>query len=137
MQSKELLNLADTIQGEVNRLCVTDDITELYKLSVHVENNIKKLCSMRYADFEKIHKEKPKNDSISRKAAIDLFLSEGMPTAAAYIDRMPPAEPKKKLTFSERQKVVREYQDWCLFNNAADCAESFLAYLCIKGFIDG
>lgn len=50
----------------------------------------------------------------------------------------PPAQHEKKtLAFSERQKIVREYQDWCLFNNAADCAESFLAYLCIKGFIDG
>lgn len=137
MQSKELLNLADMIQGEVNRICVTDDITELYRLSVHAENNIKKLCSMRYEDFEKIQGEKPKNDLISRKAAIDLFLSEGMPTAAAYIDRMPPAELKKNLTFSERQKIVREYQDWCLFNNAVDCAESFFAYLIIKGFIDG
>lgn len=46
-------------------------------------------------------------------------------------------KPKKKLTFSERQKIVREYQDWCLFNNAADCAESFFAYLIIKGYIDG
>ena len=50
----------------------------------------------------------------------------------------PPTQPDKKpLTFSERQKIVREYQDWCLFNNAADCAESFFAYLIIKGFIDG
>lgn len=77
------------------------------------------------------------NDVISRKDAIKMFLDEGMPTAAVYIERMPPAQSKKKLLFSDRQKIVREYKDWCLFNNAADCAESFFAYLIIKGFIDG
>lgn len=77
------------------------------------------------------------SDLISKKEAIDMFLSEGMPTAAVYIERMKSAQPKEKLTFSERQKIVREYKDWCLFNNAADCAESFFAYLIIKGFIDG
>lgn len=45
-------------------------------------------------------------------------------------------KPKKKLTFSERKKVVREYQEWCYINNALDCTETFLTYLCIRGFID-
>lgn len=44
--------------------------------------------------------------------------------------------PKKKLTFTERKKVVREYQEWCYINNALDCTETFLTYLCIRGFID-
>ena len=102
MQSKELLNLADTIKGEINRMCVTDDINELYNIAMCARKNINKLCSMR-DDLEMAQKE----------------------------------QPKKKLTLSERQKVVREYHDWRLFNNAADCAESFFAYLIIKGFIDG
>lgn len=33
------------------------------------------------------------NDVISRKGAINMFLNEGMPTAAVYIERMPPAQP--------------------------------------------
>lgn len=103
MQSKELLSLADTIQGEINRMCVTDDINELYYMATRARKNINKLCSMRDDDLKTIQEE----------------------------------QPKKELTFTERQKIVREYQDWCLFNNAADCAESFLAYLCIKGFING
>ena len=102
MQSKELLNIADMINGEINRMCVTDDIDELYTMAAYARKNINKLCSMR-DDLEMVKKE----------------------------------QPKKKLTFSERQKVVREYKDWCLFNNAAVCAESFFAYLIIKGFIDG
>lgn len=36
------------------------------------------------------------DDLISRKAAINLFLAEGMPTAAVYIERMPPAQPEVK-----------------------------------------
>lgn len=103
MQNKELLNLADMIQGEINRMCVTDDINELYNMAMYARKNINKLCAMRDVDLKMV----------------------------------PEEQPKKKLTFSERQKIVREYHDWRLFNNAADCAESFLAYLCIKGFIDG
>lgn len=52
MQSKELLNLADTIQGEINRMCVTDDIAELDTMALHAERNIHKLCSMRYEDLK-------------------------------------------------------------------------------------
>lgn len=77
------------------------------------------------------------DDLISRKAAIKMFLNEGMPTAAVYIERMKPAQPKKKLLFSDRQEIVKEYKKWCLINNVDGCEASFLAYLCIKGFIDG
>lgn len=79
----------------------------------------------------------PNGDLISRKALIDFFLAEGMPTAAVYTERIPPAQPKKKLLFSDRQEIVNEYKKWCLINNVDGCAESFLAYLCIKGYIDG
>lgn len=44
-------------------------------------------------------------------------------------------QPKKKLTFTERQKITQEYHEWCLINNALDCAESFLAFMCIKGYV--
>lgn len=33
------------------------------------------------------------NDLISKKEAIKIFLDEGMPTAAVYIERMKPAQP--------------------------------------------
>lgn len=92
-------------------------------------------------------------DLISRQAAIDhvdaVFpvdpmkseFAQGIACGAAlaktFINQLPSAQPKKKLTFSERQKIVYAYHDWCLLNNAFDCAETFLAYLCVKGFIDG
>ena len=47
MQSKELLNLADMINGEINRMCVTDDIDELYVMAACARKNINKLCFMR------------------------------------------------------------------------------------------
>ena len=47
------------------------------------------------------------------------------------------AQPKKKLLFSERLQIVELYREWILRNGAEDCAESFLAYLIIRGYIDG
>lgn len=51
MQNKELLNLADTIIGEVNRMCVTKDLAELDKMALYATKNIKKLVDMRYKDM--------------------------------------------------------------------------------------
>lgn len=68
------------------------------------------------------------NDLISRKATINFFLAEGMPTAAVYIERMPPVQPerltdddfetirihlnayKEKLCNQQRWKEAEEYQ---------------------------
>lgn len=46
-----------------------------------------------------------------------------------------PKQPQEKLSFSERRKIVHSYYDWCFNNNALDCAQTFLSYLCIKGYI--
>ncbi len=46
-------------------------------------------------------------------------------------------QPKKKLLFSECLKLIDDYKDWVLLKNAKDCAESFLTYLIIEGYIDG
>lgn len=46
-------------------------------------------------------------------------------------------EAKKELTFSERQKIVRKFEEWCSSNDVVNCAESFLAYLIVEGYIDG
>lgn len=51
MQSKEVLILADTIQGEINRMCVTDELTELDSMSLHARKNIEKLQNLRYKDI--------------------------------------------------------------------------------------
>lgn len=51
MQSKEVLNIADTIQGEINRMCVTDELHELDTMTLHAKKNIEKLQRMRYSDI--------------------------------------------------------------------------------------
>lgn len=51
MQTKEELNLADTIKGEINRMCVTNDIAELDTMALHARGNIKRLQSLRYASI--------------------------------------------------------------------------------------
>lgn len=51
MQTKEELNLADTINGEINRMCVTDDIAELDTMALHARRNIERLQSLRYASI--------------------------------------------------------------------------------------
>ena len=51
MQTKEELNLADTIKGEINRMCVTNDIAELDTMALHARGNIKILQSLRYASI--------------------------------------------------------------------------------------
>ena len=52
MQTKEELNLADTIKGEINRMCVTDDIAELDTMALHARRNIERLQSLRYASIK-------------------------------------------------------------------------------------
>ena len=41
------------------------------------------------------------NDLISRQAAIELFLAEGMVTAAIYVERMPSAQPHNKVNLCD------------------------------------
>lgn len=48
---REMMILADMIQGEINRMCVTDDIIELNNMSLYARNNIGKLRDMREADL--------------------------------------------------------------------------------------
>lgn len=47
-ENKEIMNLADTIKGEVNRMCVTNDLEELDSMMLHARNNIEKLGVMIY-----------------------------------------------------------------------------------------
>lgn len=51
-ERKEILNLADTINGEINRMCVTKELSELDTMKQYAVINIEKLALMRYdADF--------------------------------------------------------------------------------------
>ena len=47
-----MIILADTIKGEINRMCVTDDLSELDSMTLHATKNIEKLRKMKYdVDF--------------------------------------------------------------------------------------
>jgi hypothetical protein len=48
---QEIMILADMIQGEINRMCVTDDMIELNNMSLYARNNIGKLRDMREEDL--------------------------------------------------------------------------------------
>ena len=55
MTNKEIqtmLILADMIKGEINRMCVTKELSELDTMTLHAMKNVEKLRKMRYeADF--------------------------------------------------------------------------------------
>ena len=58
-ERKKMFNLVDTIQGEINRMCVTDDLAELNTMAHHAIQNIKNLQDMRFEnDF--LHRSKEK-----------------------------------------------------------------------------
>ena len=51
-ERKSMLILADMIQGEINRMCVTKNLAELDSMASNAKLNIEKLQNMRYrADF--------------------------------------------------------------------------------------
>lgn len=51
---KEIMNLADTIQGEINRMCVTNELTELNTMAFYARINLRKLAWFIYkAKFKK------------------------------------------------------------------------------------
>lgn len=53
-ERKKMFNLTDTIQGEINRMCVTEELTELDSMLLHAKKNIEKLWSLRFeADFRR------------------------------------------------------------------------------------
>lgn len=47
----KMLELADTIEGEINRMCVTEYLYELDSMALFAKKNIEKLREMRYKDL--------------------------------------------------------------------------------------
>lgn len=48
IKRNEIINLADTIKGEINRMCVTDDLTELDIMYQHAKKNLDNIAKMIY-----------------------------------------------------------------------------------------
>ena len=47
-ERKEIMNLADTLQGEINRMCVTDKENELESMYQYAIQNLTKLANLIY-----------------------------------------------------------------------------------------
>jgi hypothetical protein len=47
-ERKTMMILADTIQGEVNRMCVTKELSEFDTMYGHAKKNLEKLSKMIY-----------------------------------------------------------------------------------------
>lgn len=47
-ERKVMMNLADTIQGEINRMCVTKDLSEFDAMYLHAKSNLDRLLNMIY-----------------------------------------------------------------------------------------
>lgn len=60
-ERQKMMILADTINGEINRMCVTKDLAELDAMALCAQGNIERLLSMRYSDFEEHKQEKSCN----------------------------------------------------------------------------
>lgn len=46
--NKEIYIIHDTIMGELNRMCVTDDLAELDTMAQHAKNNLDKLHKLAF-----------------------------------------------------------------------------------------
>lgn len=50
---RAMMTLADTIKGEINRMCVTDELSELDTMAFYATKNIEELKYRRYmVDFK-------------------------------------------------------------------------------------
>ena len=67
-ERKTMMILADTIQGEINRMCVTKDLSEFDTMYGHAKKNLDKLSKMIYdGRFKKGEEvEIPNRDESSR-----------------------------------------------------------------------
>ena len=45
---KEIEALAEIIKGEINRMCVTKELSELDTMALHAKQNLKRLQELRY-----------------------------------------------------------------------------------------
>ena len=54
----DVINLVDTLKGEINRMCVTDDLLELESMALCATLNLERLLDIRLSEL----RQKEKND---------------------------------------------------------------------------
>ena len=57
-ERKIMMNLADTLQGEINRMCVTKDLSEFDTMYGHAKKNLDKFAKIIYDSRFKVESEK-------------------------------------------------------------------------------
>ena len=53
---RKMMNLADTIEGEINRMCVTHEFEELDTMYTTARANLMKLWQMKADDLKEVKK---------------------------------------------------------------------------------
>ena len=48
LDRKKMFNIVDTLNGEINRMCVTKDLSEFDTMYGHAKKNLDKLSKMIY-----------------------------------------------------------------------------------------
>ena len=56
-ETKSIMILADTIEGEINRMCVTHELEEFDTMYGHAKRNLNKLSKMIYDNRFKVESE--------------------------------------------------------------------------------
>lgn len=46
--NKELRNEIDMLQGNINRMCVTDDVQELFSMHCYAEDRLRRIFKINY-----------------------------------------------------------------------------------------
>lgn len=76
-KKKEMMLLADMIKGEINRMCVTDELSELDTMALHAKKNIEKLQNMRYSDLvAEVREEQAKIEQLEHDILYEPTFSE-------------------------------------------------------------
>lgn len=56
-ERKSMMILADTLKGEINRMCVTKELAEFDSMYAHAKRNLDKLSKMIYDGRFKVESE--------------------------------------------------------------------------------
>ena len=51
MRNEKIIEIADMLEGEINRMCVTNDIVELETMTYHAWKNIVRLQGIRHNEI--------------------------------------------------------------------------------------
>ena len=75
-ERKSMMILADTIKGEINRMCVTKELSEFDTMYGYAKRNLEKLSKMIYDARFVAESDERNSISISNEEAIEVFKND-------------------------------------------------------------